>query len=118
MIYFKVQDQSTQTIASIDNENYSLTFLVSYMKRSNSDGICQVHLSGTDLDTGAYHKWISREAKVGEVFSIESNDKSDSTIKIDQPTEVITNDDIDFVDQEKLKYYHNLKSELEEKGLI
>lgn len=113
-MYFEVLSNLQKTIAGIKSDNYSLTFMVS-VKQRGSERQCTVHLSGTDIDNGNRYKWISKEFGPDTDFALSVSEEPSGQISEYVDAEKSDNESVDL---EKVKYFHKLKQELTEKGLL
>ena len=73
-----------------------------------------IHTGGLDKEINQHLMWLVTQLKLGDRLLIEVEEFAEA----DPPHKMIAQDSEDLVLQAKLKSYHSLKKELEEKGLI
>jgi hypothetical protein len=97
--------------AALGNGAMSVIFhRISAEKRNDN----YIHFSGLDSGKNQSVEWLKQDLKKGDTFKIEiKNIESNS-----QPLSVKTQEAGDDLIEKKLRMYHNLKRELEEKGYM
>ncbi|WP_258098597.1 hypothetical protein [Marinoscillum pacificum] len=73
-----------------------------------------IHTGGLDKEINQHLRWLVMKLKLGDKLLIEVEEFEEA----DPPHKMVAQDSEDLVLQAKLKSYHSLKKELEEKGLI
>lgn len=108
----RIKYHSKDNIVAVPSENGVLTVIIS----SKGYETPRFDVGGYIPETNTHVDWIKSTLEVGSTVIIEILEVSDSH-ELAKPIKVRKNG-ADLVNQEKVKYYHRLKKELEEKGLI
>lgn len=109
----KITHNSEQYIVATPTESGIVTFIISSENSENP----RLDVGGYDPETETHFDWIKTHLKPNSVVNIEVLE-SINRQKLSEPFQVRQIESTDLVNREKLKYFHRLKKELEEKGLL
>lgn len=103
----------SEIVAGIEDDNYTLDLTLRIVK-NNSEHHGRLSLTGRDHKFNRY-EWINGELNPFE-NQLEIKIVTDENISATNAK--VTQDEAGFVEDQMVKYYYKLQSELKEKGLI